>query len=164
MSYNARSGHGYGQQSRHNSGALHSGQKKAKQPTFKVPPNQALNQIDHEMSSISAVFTPHILVKIPASWSQPSLTATLPNMEPRKQAFQLAQVLATRKTLELQLVEPNQNVLKFKVSKIEDPDSEVLQPLDNPVLPNQSYSSFEYISNLRSELSHFGYSMTAEKG
>ena len=164
MSYNARGGHGYGQQS-HHSGAPHYGQRKAKQPTLKVPSNKTLNESDQDRSENSIDINPRILVKIPATWTQPSLTGELPTMDVKKQAFQLAQVLTTRRTLELQLIEPNQNILKFKVSKIEDVDSEMIQqPPDNIILQNQSYASFEYVSNLRSELSHLGYSLTPEKG
>lgn len=165
LSYNARGGHGYGQQSHHNSGSPHYGPKKAKQPSFKVPSNKTLSQLDDERSVISTAFTPHILVQIPATWTQPSAVGQLPNMEPRKQAFQLAQVLSTRKQLELQLIEPNQNILKFKVSKIEDPDSEIIeQQQDNTILPNQSFASFEYVNSLRFELGTLGFSLIAQRG
>ena len=164
MSYNSRGGHGYGQQN-HHSGVPHYGSRKAKQSNFKVPSNKTLNKSDQDMPENSTTFNHQILVRIPSTWTQPPIVCTLPNIEPRKQVFQLAQVLSTRNQLELQLIEPNQNILKFKVSKIEDSDPELIQqPLDNTVLPNQSYASFEYVSNLRSELSNFGYSLTAEKG
>jgi hypothetical protein len=163
LSYNARSGHGYGQQSRH-SGAPHYGQRKAKQPTLKVPSNKTLNDSDQDRSENSIGINPRILVKIPATWTQPSLTGELPTMDVKKQAFQLAQVLTTRRTLELQLIEPNQNVLNFKVSKIEDFDSEIIeQQQDNTILPNQSYPSFEYVISLRSELAQFGYSLVRQE-
>ncbi len=163
MGYNARGGHGYGQQSHHNSGAPHYSQKKPK-PTFKAPaPN---NELDREKSNISTAFSPAFLVKIAASWTQPSLVGRLPPMESKKAAFQLVQVLANRKELELELIESNQNILRFKVSKQEDPDPNnpeiTEQPPENIILPNQSYASFEYVSNLRSELAQFGYSLIAE--
>jgi len=164
LSYNARSGHGYGQQSRH-SGTPHYGQSKAKQPTFKVQSNKTLNESDQDRPENSTTINYQILVRIPSTWTQPSLVGTLPNMEPKKQAFQLAPVLSTRKTLEFQLIEPNQNILKFKVLKMEvldDPEI-VEQPLANMILPNQSYGSFEYINSLRSELAQFGYSLVRQE-
>jgi hypothetical protein len=84
-------------------------------------------------------------------------------MEPKKQALQLAQVFSTRKELKLELIEPNQNILRFKVTKKEDPDPEIIQqPIDNTVLPNQSYASFEYVNSLRSELAQFGLSLITQ--
>lgn len=164
MSYTSRSGHGYGQQNRHNSGANYYGQRKTKQSNFKVPSNKTLTQQYNEKPENSAAFNSQILVKVPATWTQSSLSGTLPNMDVKKQAFQLAQILATRKTLDLQLIEPNQNVLNFKVSKIEDSDSEIIeQQQNNTILPNQSYSSFEYVSSLRSELAQFGYSLVRQE-
>jgi hypothetical protein len=160
LSYSARGGHGYGNQRR---GSSFGYPGKSKRQSLHS--NNTINELDHERPAISTAFSPGIIVKVPATFTQPSIVGTLPHMEIPKQAFQIAQLLSNRNQLELQLIDPtNQNIFRFKVSKQEDLDPEMTEqpPDNNIILANQSYSSFEYVNGLRAELSKFGLTLIAE--
>ena len=165
MSYNSRSGHGYGQQRRRSSPYPHNQYRKNAYSDQRNTLSEAtIYQRDNVEQPLSINPNFAVWVRATPTLTQPSWIAKLPNNTPLgKQAFELSLEAAKRK-LEIQIVNPStQKATKYKVCKKQNTETE--QPDENTQpLNEQSYEEYQHISSLNNALKLFGYSLVQQKG
>lgn len=131
--------------------------------SFTEPIETQTIEIDRELDNK----TPMVIVEVPGTWNQPGYSAKLPaSFDLKKQAFQLCQAASSRgKTILVEVLDPkSRQFSRFKLGKFQDLEADQLLQVNDNLLKNLPYSSFQYITALQTELSALGFSVIPVKG